>query len=142
MKYRSRIGIIWFIGVFILFLCSGYYGQLMLHHIQPVTVIGGLFFLSMDLLFLYMTFDTWYQFHEDALEIHCACFVHKRISYHDMLQMKQVTNMYSSIAMSMQRIQITFQAQQDGNGEDEVFISPVAKEAFLQTLQAYRDRVL
>lgn len=78
-----------------------------------------------DFLLLWATFDTWYAFQEDYLEIKSACFCHKKIHYFAITSIEETQASYSSVALSNDRLDITY--VNEAHEQEEILISPVKK---------------
>lgn len=132
MKYRSKIGILWIV-------CIAYFLWLTYKIYQTIDFndwqwwIGAITMIGCDLLFLNLTCGTWYQFHDDYLEIKCGSFDHTIIPYRDIVSFKETWNPLASVGLSMDRISIVFKSQNGGNGE--ALISPIKKQEFLKKLE-------
>ncbi|MDE6952774.1 MAG: PH domain-containing protein [Erysipelotrichales bacterium] len=134
MKYRSKIGMLWMMCIaFMLWLtyeiCRSVDTNNWEWWIGAVTIIGS------DLLFFNLTCGTWYQFHDDDLEIKCGIFSQTTIPYRDVVEFKETKNPLASVGLSMDRISIVFKAPKGRNGNREVLISPIKKQEFLKILE-------
>ncbi len=140
-RYRSKIGIMWMIAIAVIVWCN-----YML--LKPVTWrfddwgmwLTLLIFIPIDVLFVICTFWTYYEFHDDYLEVRCGYFFHEDIPYHDIRSFKETHNPLSSCGLSLDRLDIIYKAQKGRNGNSEVLISPVKKQEFIQELEK-RSRI-
>lgn len=136
MRYRSKIGILWIIVIAMIG-----YGHYLL--IQPLVdnfswlgfwmniIILGI----VDFLYIACTIGTYYQFHDDVLEVRCGYFFHENIPYHEIRSFKETHNPLSSCGLSLDRLDIIYKAQKGRNGNSEVYISPVRKQEFIDELE-------
>ena len=132
MKYRSKIGIIWIITMITMIWLNV---PLIKNAVSNMTVfIVLLIMIPCDLFMLDLTFRTYYVLEKDYLFIRCGIGRPLRIPYKDIHTLKETHNPLSSSALSLDRIDLVFKAQNGGNGEDEVLISPVRKLEFIQQL--------
>lgn len=135
-RYRSKIGIIWIIAIGIIV-----YGNyvLIIPLVKDFSWLG--FWLNViilgivDVLMIACTIGTYYEFHEDYLEVKCGYFFHEDIPYLDIRSFKETHNPLSSCGLSLDRIDIIYKAQKGRNGNSEVLISPVKKQEFIQELE-------
>lgn len=135
-RYRSKIGIMWIIAIAVIVWCN-----YML--LKPVTWrlddwgmwLTLLIFIPIDVLFVICTFWTYYEFHDDYLEVRNGYFFHEDISYHDIRSFKETHNPLGSCGLSLDRLDIIYKAQKGRNGNSEVLISPVKKQEFIQELE-------
>lgn len=140
-RYRSKIGIIWIIAMSVIA-----YGNyiLIIPLIKDFSWLG--FWLNViilgivDVLMIACTIGTYYEFHEDYLEVKCGYFFHEDIPYLDIRSFKETHNPLSSCGLSLDRIDIIYKAQKGRNGNSEVLISPVKKQEFIQELEK-RSRI-
>ncbi len=140
-RYRSKIGIIWIIAIGIIV-----YGNyvLIIPLVKDFSWLG--FWLNViilgivDGLMIACTIGTYYEFHEDYLEVKCGYFFHEDIPYLDIRSFKETHNPLSSCGLSLDRIDIIYKAQKGRNGNSEVLISPVKKQEFIQELER-RSRI-
>ena len=140
-RYRSKIGIIWIIAIGIIV-----YGNyvLIIPLVKDFSWLG--FWLNViilgivDVLMIACTIGTYYEFHEDYLEVKCGYFFHEDIPYLDIRSFKETHNPLSSCGLSLDRIDIIYKAQKGRNGNSEVLISPVKKQEFIQELER-RSRI-
>lgn len=140
-RYRSKIGIIWIIAMSVIV-----YGNyvLIIPLIKDFSWLG--FWLNViilgivDGLMIACTIGTYYEFHEDYLEVKCGYFFHEDIPYLDIRSFKETHNPLSSCGLSLDRIDIIYKAQKGRNGNSEVLISPVKKQEFIQELEK-RSRI-
>ena len=140
-RYRSKIGIIWIIAMSVIA-----YGNyiLIIPLIKDFSWLG--FWLNViilgivDVLMIACTIRTYYEFHEDYLEVKCGFFFHEDIPYLDIRSFKETHNPLSSCGLSLDRIDIIYKAQKGRNGNSEVLISPVKKQEFIQELEK-RSRI-
>lgn len=140
-RYRSKIGIMWIIAIAVIVWCN-----YML--LKPVTWrlddwgmwLTLLIFIPIDVLFVICTFGTYYEFHDDYLEVRCGYFFHEDIPYHDIRSFKETHNPLGSCGLSLDRLDIIYKAQKGRNGNSEVLISPVKKQEFIQELEK-RSRI-
>ena len=141
MRYYSKIGVIWMIAIAVIVWCN-----YML--LKPVTWrlddwgvwLTLLIFIPIDVLFVICTFWTYYEFHDDYLEVRCGYFFHEDISYYDIRSFKETHNPLGSCGLSLDRLDIIYKAQKGRNGNSEVLISPVKKQEFIQELEK-RSRI-
>lgn len=135
-RYRSKIGIMWIIAIAVIVWCN-----YML--LKPVTWrlddwgmwLTLLIFIPIDVLFVICTFWTYYEFHDDYLEVRNGYFFHEDIPYHDIRSFKETHNPLGSCGLSLDRLDIIYKAQKGRNGNSEVLISPVKKQEFIQELE-------
>ena len=140
-RYRSKIGIMWIIAIAVIVWCN-----YML--LKPVTWrlddwgmwLTLLIFIPIDVLFVICTFWTYYEFHDDYLEVRNGYFFHEDISYYDIRSFKETHNPLGSCGLSLDRLDIIYKAQKGRNGNSEVLISPVKKQEFIQELEK-RSRI-
>lgn len=140
-RYRSKIGIMWIIAIAVIVWCN-----YML--LKPVTWrlddwgmwLTLLIFIPIDVLFVICTFWTYYEFHDDYLEVRNGYFFHEDIPYHDIRSFKETHNPLGSCGLSLDRLDIIYKAQKGRNGNSEVLISPVKKQEFIQELEK-RSRI-
>ncbi|NDL66652.1 PH domain-containing protein [Anaerotalea alkaliphila] len=87
--------------------------------------------LAMSILLLWILHGTWYELREDHLHCRCGPFG-ERIPYDRIKSLRLVTSPLSSMALSLQRIEI----RQHGRGwiTGTTMISPVDREDFLRQL--------
>ena len=97
-------------------------------------------FIPIDVLFVICTFWTYYEFHDDYLEVRNGYFFHEDIPYHDIRSFKETHNPLGSCGLSLDRLDIIYKAQKGRNGNSEVLISPVKKQEFIQELEK-RSRI-
>ncbi|OUQ29132.1 PH domain-containing protein [Massilimicrobiota sp. An134] len=141
MRYYSKIGVIWMIAIAVIVWCN-----YML--LKPVTWrlddwgmwLTLLIFIPIDVLFVICTFWTYYEFHDDYLEVRNGYFFHEDILYHDIRSFKETHNPLGSCGLSLDRLDIIYKAQKGRNGNSEVLISPVKKQEFIQELEK-RSRI-
>lgn len=140
-RYRSKIGIMWIIAIAVIVWCN-----YML--LKPVTWrlddwgmwLTLLIFIPIDVLFVICTFWTYYEFHDDYLEVRNGYFFLEDIPYHDIRSFKETYNPLGSCGLSLDRLDIIYKAQKGRNGNSEVLISPVKKQEFIQELEK-RSRI-
>lgn len=140
-RYRSKIGIMWMIAIAVIVWCN-----YML--LKPVTWrlddwgmwLTLIIFIPIDVLFVICTFWTYYEFHDDYLEVRNGYFFHEDIPYHDIRSFKETHNPLGSCGLSLDRLDIIYKAQKGRNGNSEVLISPVKKQEFIQELEK-RSRI-
>lgn len=140
-RYRSKIGIMWIIAIAVIVWCN-----YML--LKPVTWrlddwgmwLTLLIFIPIDVLFVICTFWTYYEFHDDYLEVRNGYFFLEDIPYHDIRSFKETHNPLGSCGLSLDRLDIIYKAQKGRNGNSEVLISPVKKQEFIQELEK-RSRI-
>lgn len=99
-----------------------------------------LIFMPIDVLFVICTFWTYYEFHDDYLEVRSGYFFHEDIPYYDIRSFKETHNPLGSCGLSLDRLDIIYKAQKGRNGNSEVLISPVKKQEFIQELEK-RSRI-
>lgn len=141
MRYYSKIGVIWMIAIAVIVWCN-----YML--LKPVTWrlddwgmwLTLLIFIPIDVLFVICTFWTYYEFHDDYLEVRNGYFFLEDIPYHDIRSFKETHNPLGSCGLSLDRLDIIYKAQKGRNGNSEVLISPVKKQEFIQELEK-RSRI-
>ena len=141
MRYYSKIGVIWMIAIAVIVWCN-----YML--LKPVTWrlddwgmwLTLLIFIPIDVLFVICTFWTYYEFHDDYLEVRNGYFFLENIPYHDIRSFKETHNPLGSCGLSLDRLDIIYKAQKGRNGNSEVLISPVKKQEFIQELEK-RSRI-
>lgn len=139
MKYRSKIGVLW---VLVLVLMAWIQFPLLKHSLfSMVSAFALLVLVPCDLLILDLTFRTYYILDTDCLVIRCGFATHLKIPYEDICTLKETWNPLASSALSLDRIDLVFKAQNGGNGEDEVLISPVRKLEFIQHLLLKNNRI-
>lgn len=141
MKYKSRIGLLWISVILVMIACHWPLFQMM-NFSDMNFWIGVCVLIPTDILLINITGDTWYQFHENYLEIKSGVFTHLKIPYGDMIQFRETHNPLASSGLSMDRLDILFHAQNGGNGKDEIFISPVRKQEFIHELEKKTDMML
>lgn len=132
MKYRSKIGVIWIISMIAMIWLNI---PLIEKAASNTTVfIVLLIMIPCDLYMLDLTFRTYYILEKDHLFIRCGIGKPLKIPYKDIHTLKETHNPLASSALSLDRIDLVFKAQNGGNGEDEILISPVRKQEFIQQL--------
>lgn len=136
MKYRSKIGVLWILACILMiwatwasFKKTGF--DLSSWEFWLVMLV----FVPCDLLFFNMTIDNYAMFHDDYLQVKCGIFANIKIPYRTIVRFKETRNPISSVGLSTDRLSILFKAQNGGNGNDEVLISPVKKQEFIKTLE-------
>lgn len=132
MKYHSKIGIIWILSIVLMIWL---HFPLVEHGFSnTANIIALLVLIPCDLLILDLTFRTYYVLEKDYLFIRCGIMTHLKIPYQDIRTLKETHNPLASSGLSLDRIDLVFKAQNGGNGEDEILISPVRKKEFIQQL--------
>lgn len=136
MKYRSKIGLLW---ITVCALMLG--GTLWILTTMEFDLASWEFWLIMivfipcDLLFINVTVDNYAMFENDYLQVKCGVFTNIKIAYKAIVRFKETRNPISSVGLSTDRLSILFKAQNGGNGNDEVLISPVRKQEFIKILE-------
>lgn len=78
MKVKSKIGAFWIAALIFMAFCTFMMLRLVIHQKDiALDAIELLAVFCIDFLLLWATFDTWYAFQEDYLEIKSACFYTK-----------------------------------------------------------------
>lgn len=136
MRYRSKIGILWIIVIAMI----GYGHYLLIRPLvdnfswlgfwMNIIILG-----IVDFLYIACTIGTYYQFHDDVLEVRCGYFFHEDIPYYEIRSFKETHNPLSSCGLSLDRLDIIYKAQKGRNGNSEVYISPVRKQEFIDELE-------
>lgn len=140
-RYRSKIGIMWIIAMSVIVYGNYEIIKLLIGDFSwlgfwlIVIIFGGV-----DVLMIACTIGTYYEFHEDYLEVKCGFFFHEDIPYLDIRSFKETHNPLSSCGLSLDRIDMIYKAQKGRNGNSEVLISPVKKQEFIQELEK-RSRI-
>lgn len=134
MKVKSKIGPFWIAALLFMAFCTVMMVRMVMHQRDiALDAIELLAVFCIDFLLLWATFDTWYAFQEDYLEIKSACFCHKKIHYFKIQSIEETEASYSSVALSNDRLDITF--LNDQNQQEEILVSPVKKDEFIQLLK-------
>lgn len=135
-RYRSKIGIMWFITIVGMIFCNYMLFELVTWRLDDWGMwLTLLIFIPIDVLFVICTFWTYYEFHDDYLEVRNGYFFHEDIPYHDIRSFKETHNPLGSCGLSLDRLDIIYKAQKGRNGNSEVLISPVKKQEFIQELE-------
>lgn len=135
-RYRSKIGIMWFITIVGMIFCNYMLFELVAWRLDDWDMwITLLVVVPIDVLFVLCTFFTYYEFHDDYLEVRCVYFFHEDIPYHDIRSFKESRNPISSSELSLDRLDIIYKAQRGRNGNSEILILPVKKQKFIQELE-------
>ena len=94
-------------------------------------VVGLLIGIPLIVFLLWIYFGTWYELRDELLFCRCGPFF-QRIPYINIRSLKLVKNPLSSMALSLERIEI----REHGKGYilGTTFISPVNRETFLEEL--------
>ena len=141
MRYYSKIGVIWMIAIAVIVWCNYMLLKLVTWRLDDWGMwLTLLIFIPIDVLFVICTFGTYYEFHDDYLEVRCGYFFHEDIPYHDIRSFKETHNPLGSCGLSLDRLGIIYTAQKGRNGNSEVLISPVKKQEFIQELEK-RSRI-
>ena len=96
-RYRSKIGIMWIIAIGIIIWCNYVMLKLVTWRLDDWGMwLTLLIFIPIDVLFVICTFWTYYEFHDDYLEVRCGYFFHEDIPYYDIRSFKETHNPLSS----------------------------------------------
>lgn len=136
MKYHSKIGVLWILACLLMIWASWQIVwstgiDLGSWEFWMVVII----FVPCDLMFINVTVDNYAMFHDDYLQVKCGIFCNVEIPYTAIVRFKETRSLISSVGLSTDRLSILFKAQNGGNGNDEVLISPVKKQEFIKMLE-------
>lgn len=97
MRYYSKIGVIWMIAIAVIVWCNYMLLKLVTWRLDDWGMwLTLIIFIPIDVLFVICTFWTYYEFHDDYLEVRCGYFFHEDIPYHDIRSFKETHNPLSS----------------------------------------------
>ena len=132
--YRSKVD--WWLGLILV----GSVGVMLWAALEPIVKGRGVDWtitigMVITLLIVLPLFSIKYVLHEDHLFVSCGFYMKARIPYNTICGMKETHNPLSSVAMSVDRIQIDYIE----NGVHRMMlVSPVRKKEFMEKIEEKR----
>lgn len=134
--YRSKVD--WWLGLILV----GSVGGMIWDALEPIVKGRGVDWtitigMAITLLIILPLFSIKYVLHEDHLFVSCGFYMKARIPYNTICGMKETRNPLSSMAMSLDRIQIDYVE----NGVHRmILISPMRKKEFMEKVEGYMSK--